>query len=146
MNFLDHEDASDFQTFDIAGAIHSTPKHLTSDVAKINTNTQIDMEEILMRFGINCNTLIQVPLDEYYWWEFDNNMFSDVPKQQNKSPNVTKNDISSIQDLSPSPCGLQHPQNCGIGTVITTSTTIAQRIHTLRRNTVSKFKTHKPCT
>ena len=34
-------------------------------------NTMPDFNEILLKFGINCNKLNVVPLENYHWWIFE---------------------------------------------------------------------------
>ena len=106
--------------------LHSSNVRISE--ADENINSHIDMERVLLRFGINCNNLTIVPLEKYYWW-----YFGDLEP--------------SLQDRSPSfldPCELQQ-QDKSNNFVDESTLTISQRIRTLRRSTISKYKSHKPC-
>ena len=131
-------------------ATPSTPKPHNNIMTSINS--QFDMENVLTRFGINTNTLAQVPLEEYHWWKFDTDeLYCDISTQHSIESNIITIKHSAMQDLSPeSPIShkSQNPNsshNSPDETVILTTETISQRIRTLRRSTISKYKSHKPC-
>ena len=107
-----------------------------------------NMEDVLSNFGIDISTLIEVPLDKYYWNEFS----SSKPKQISLDVPL-ENDIATCLSLKetthlPKAIGsckqrrVDHDDNILNNNTDTQS--ISQRIRTLRRDTKSRYKTHKP--
>ena len=92
-----------------------------------------DMDKLLSKFGIDSNSLVQVPLKNYRWWNFKLNT-SDTRSMHSDNYLPTK-EYSNSGHLE----NITYVENS-----ICTSPTISQRIRSLVRKARHKNHTNKP--